>query len=207
MLAMDEVETIFDTPFRSDFFGMLRNWHNRRAMRTIDPVWRQLDLALVTSTEPYQLIDNLEQSPFNVGKVVKLEDFTTEQVSELNEKHGNPLNEGYVRKLVELISGHPYLTRRALFLVATDAISITDLFDQAFEETGPFGDHLRWHLFRIYDKPHLVSGLLKVIHTHSCTDERIFFRLQGAGLVQRNGRQVIPRCQLYAEYFKEHLSG
>jgi hypothetical protein len=207
MLAMDEVETVFDTPFRSDFFGMLRNWHNRRAMRTIDPVWRQLDLALVTSTEPYQLIDNLEQSPFNVGKVVKLEDFTIEQVSDLNEKHENPLTEGQVLKLIDLISGHPYLTRRALFLVATDIISTNELFNQAFEEKGPFGDHLRWHLFRIYDKPHLVSGLLQVIHRQSCPDERVFFRLQGAGLVQREGKRVIPRCQLYAEYFKEHLSG
>src|SRR5262249_44205572 len=28
VLAMDEVDTIFDTDFRSDFFGMLRSWHN-----------------------------------------------------------------------------------------------------------------------------------------------------------------------------------
>jgi hypothetical protein len=30
VLAMDEVESIFDTDFRSDFFGMLRSWHNSR---------------------------------------------------------------------------------------------------------------------------------------------------------------------------------
>jgi hypothetical protein len=30
MLAMDEVESLFDTDFRSDFFGMLRSWHNSR---------------------------------------------------------------------------------------------------------------------------------------------------------------------------------
>src|SRR5262249_29782517 len=46
VLAMDEVESLFDTDFRSDFFGMLRSWHNNRA---VDPVWKQLDLALVTS--------------------------------------------------------------------------------------------------------------------------------------------------------------
>jgi hypothetical protein len=51
MLAMDEVETVFDTAFRSDFFGMLRSWHNSRVPTS--PAWIKLDLALVTSTEPY----------------------------------------------------------------------------------------------------------------------------------------------------------
>ena len=64
VLAMDEVDSVFDTDFRSDFFGMLRSWHNSRASKAI---WKQLDLALVTSTEPYLLIENLNQSPFNVG--------------------------------------------------------------------------------------------------------------------------------------------
>ena len=53
MLAMDEVDRAFDSYFRSDFFGMLRSWHNSRATM---PIWKQLDLALVTSTEPYELI-------------------------------------------------------------------------------------------------------------------------------------------------------
>ncbi len=81
VLAMDEVESIFDTDFRSDFFGMLRSWHNSRATT---PIWKRLDLALVTSTEPYQLIENLNQSPFNVGQVVELVDFSAEQVADLN---------------------------------------------------------------------------------------------------------------------------
>jgi AAA-like domain len=51
MLAMGEVETVFDTAFRSDFFGMLRSWHNSRLPTS--PAWIKLDLALVTSTEPY----------------------------------------------------------------------------------------------------------------------------------------------------------
>src|SRR6185503_4174167 len=89
VLAMDEVESMFDADFRSDFFGMLRGWHNSRAAK---PAWRQLDLALVTSTEPYQLIANLNQSPFNVGQVVTLDDFTSDEVHVLNERHGIPLD-------------------------------------------------------------------------------------------------------------------
>ncbi|MEM9120012.1 MAG: AAA-like domain-containing protein [Cyanobacteria bacterium P01_F01_bin.56] len=205
VLAMDEVETMFDTDFRSDFFGMLRSWHNNRATK---PIWKQLDLALVTSTEPYQLIDNLNQSPFNVGQIVELTDFEQEQVADLNERHGAVLSEAELQQLMNLVNGHPYLVRKALHLIASGAMAAGDLFAQAVKERGPFGDHLRYHLFRMYDKPELVQGFLQVVRTHTCADERIFFKLRGAGLVRRHssGLEVAPRCQLYEQYFQQHLS-
>jgi hypothetical protein len=202
VLAMDEVESIFDTDFRSDFFGMLRSWHNNRAHA---PIWKQLDLVLVTSTEPYQLVDNLNQSPFNVGEVIELADFTRPQVAKLNRRHGSPLTAGAERQLMELLDGHPYLVRRALYLVASERISVADLFATATDDRGPFGDHLRYHLFRMHDKQEQVDGLRNVINYQTCQDEHVFFRLRGAGLVRRDGRAVVPRCQLYARYFKEHL--
>ena len=70
---------------------------------------------------------------------------------------------------------------------------------------GPFGEHLRYHLFRMDDKSHLVQGLLQVMCRETCEDEQVLRRLEGAGLVRREGHQIQPRCRLYAEYFKEHL--
>jgi hypothetical protein len=204
VLAMDEVECIFDSDFRSDFFGMLRSWHNNRATT---PIWKQLDLVFVTSTEPYQLVENLNQSPFNVGEVIELTDLSLEQVAELNRRHGSPLNQAQEQQLMALIGGHPYLIRRALYLTAIDSITPAELFAQATADRGPFGDHLRHHLFRMSDKPDLIQGLLQVIRQQTCSDERIFWRLRGAGLVRRHGQKILPRCQLYAEYFRERLRG
>lgn len=204
VLAMDEVESVFDTNFRSDFFGMLRSWHNQRLTGSI---WKQLDLALVTSTEPYQLIDNLNQSPFNVGEVIELADFSPEQVADLNRRHGSPLTLAHEQQLMALLRGHPYLVRRALYLMASQRISPVDLFSQATDDRGPFGDHLRNHLFRLHGKADLIQGLRQVIRHHTCPDERVFFRLRGAGLVQREGQEVWPRCQLYADFFRERLDG
>jgi hypothetical protein len=204
VLAMDEVESIFAAPFRTDFFGMLRSWHNQRA--TSKP-WRQLDLALVTSTEPYQLIADLNQSPFNVGEVLDLEDFDLAQMQDLNQRHQAPLNPNQVLRLMAWVKGHPYLTRRALYRLARGQLTVAELFDQAPEERGPFGDHLRHHLFRLYDRPDLAQAFLEVIRHQRCEDERLFFRLRGAGLVRRQGARVVPRCQLYEVYFQEHLHG
>ena len=204
VLAMDEVESVFDTEFRSDFFSMLRSWHNNRAMT---PIWKQLDLVLVTSTEPYQLIENLNQSPFNVGQVLELSDFPVEQVADLNDRHGRPLTRSQVEQLMVLLGGHPYLVRRSLYLVASGQLTVEALFAEATADRGPFGDHLRYHLFRMNDKRDLIEGLLQVIRDQSCPDERVFFRLRGAGLVRRDRQTVLPRCQLYADYFQEHLHG
>ncbi|HEX4948473.1 MAG TPA: AAA-like domain-containing protein [Blastocatellia bacterium] len=204
VLAMDEVESIFETEFRTDFFSMLRSWHNGRAKPTT-PIWKLLDLTLVTSTEPYQLIENLNQSPFNVGEVIDLRDFTPEEVAELNHRHRSPFTSEGVNRLLQLLNGHPYLTRRALYLVASGRLSSADLFAHATDDQGPFGDHLRYHLFRLHKQDALINGLRQVIRQHNCQDEKIFFRLRGAGLVRREGNAEFPRCQLYADYFQEFL--
>ncbi|MDF5722792.1 MAG: AAA-like domain-containing protein [Rhizonema sp. PD37] len=204
VLAMDEVDKVFDAPFRNDFFGMLRNWHNSRAMSDI---WNNLDFVLVTSTEPYQLIDDLNQSPFNVGQVIELEDFTLEQVRDLNRRHGSPFNTSAEMKLMALLNGHPYLVRKALYLVASNQITITELFNDATNTRGCFGDHLRRLLSLLYDRQELKQALLQVISQNTCENQQIFWQLRGAGLVRSSGHSVIPRCQLYADYFREHLHG
>lgn len=204
VLAMDEVDRLFESPFRSDFFSMLRSWHNGRATQ---PIWKQLDLVLVTSTEPYQLIENLNQSPFNVGQVLELEDLKSSQLSELNRLHGAPLSTEEEEQLFGLVGGHPYLIRRALYLLATKRVENSAvLFRDADRDDGPFGDHLRYHLFRLYDKSELVQGFRQIIKDKTCKDDRIFFRLKGAGLVRKEGQIVLPRCRLYGEYFSGHLN-
>jgi len=212
VIAIDEVDTIFDAPFRSDFFSMLRYWHNSRAASQIHSdaaVWKQLDLILVTSTEPYQFIQNLNQSPFNVGLKLALDDFELDQVSELNLRHGSPLTRPEVAELRNLLGGQPYLVRRALYLVASKQDSFANLMAKAADDHGPFGDHLRSHVLRIHDRKDLVQALMEVVRRNKCPDEQMFFRLHGAGLVSRGPQKgtVVPRCPLYSAYFKEHLHG
>ena len=133
VLAIDEADKLFDSPFRSDFFGMLRGWHNHRQAHSI---WRQLDLVLVTSTEPYQLVANLNQSLFNVGQVAELEDFTLAQTSELNARHHQPFTAADENRLFALLGGQPYLVRQALYLVASGQLTSAALFANASNERG-----------------------------------------------------------------------
>ncbi len=203
VLAMDEVDVLFEASFGQDFFSMLRAWHNRRGF---DPGWDRLDLLLVISTEPYLHLQETLSAPFNVGEMIEPGYFTLDQVIDLNQRHGSPLHTSEVRQLMDLIAGHPYLVRRALYRLATNMITVDQLFAQATDDRGPFGDHLRYHLFRLHDNQRLVRSLREVIDIQTCSDERDFLHLQEAGLVRRlEGRTVTTRCRLYSDYFKERL--
>jgi hypothetical protein len=202
VLALDKVERIMSGALRSDFFSMLRAWCQNRAT---NPIWMRLDLVLVTSIEPYQLVDNLYQSPFNVGLTVALGDFTPAQVDDLNERHGQPFAPAQLQALTALLGGHPYLIRHALYLAAAGHYTPAEILAQAREESGPFSDHLRYLLFKLCGQPKLIDALRGLLGRGAPPDEQAFSELHGAGLVRREGERAMARCPLYADYFREHL--
>ncbi len=104
LLAFDEADRLLGRPWQTDFFGMLRVWHNSRWLAG----WSGVDMALVIATEPYLLVAEEHQSPFNVGEVVAPAPFRPEAVATLNEGYGAPLRAG------ECAEALPALPRAAL---------------------------------------------------------------------------------------------
>lgn len=204
LLAMDEADRMLDSHWRSDFFGMLRAWHNLRS--TSPAKWGRFSLAMAISTEPALLIDNISQSPFNVGRTIDLEDFTLAEVRCANTAHGSPLGEAELVKLHQLVAGQPYLCRKALYLLCQGRYSFAALEAEADSEGGPFGDHLRAQLIRLGRRPEVRAALYTALSTGKCPDE-MRMRLMAAGLiVEQNGR-LQARCPLYQRYFTRVLRG
>ena len=143
----------------------------------------------------------------SVGEVVRLEDFSPEQVSGLNRLHADPLDGGQVSRLCEILGGHPYLIRRALYEIARSPKEITPdlLLAWALEDQGPFRDHLRHHWLNLERQPRLIEPLREIALGRPCDDENAFYRLESAGLVRRLHGHVVPRCLLYGEYFRTRL--
>jgi AAA-like domain/CHAT domain len=205
LLAIDRVDHIFEANFRTEFFGMLRLFHNERGL---DPTWKRLDLILTTSTEPSGFIKNHYQSPFNVGESVELLDFDLAQVTELNRRYGSPMNEAQLQQLMALVGGHPYMIGRALYLTASQQFTSQALFDQAISNRGPFKDTLRKRLEKLLRSPQHEAGMRQVIDQQRCPDEILFSHLQGAGLVISDPwPKVIPRYAIFQTYFQDHLRG
>jgi len=204
-ICCDEVDRVFDCAYRNAFFGMVRAWHNRRATHM---PWRSFGLIVAHSTEPALFIDDFNQSPFNVGEVFRLGDFDRSQIAWLNERHGRPLpNELQLDTLRTLVGGHPYLLRQAFYVLATRRVrSLEDLNASAADDGGPFGDHLRRHLFGLGRRPHMAAALKSVVWDGRCEDESGFQRLKAAGLVEGlSHTSARVRCDLYQRYFSKHL--
>jgi hypothetical protein len=202
VLALDEADRLLETDYYQAFFALIRSWHNNRAR---DDQWNRLNLVLVISTEPYLLIQDMNQSPFNVGLRLGLQDFDGAQVMDLNLRHGAPVAEEDFDQLMELLGGHPYLTRKAFYTLTTEQLPWSDLVRIAPTDQGPFSDHLRHHHWLLRDKPDLREALKQVIDRKHCVDDMTFFRLLRAGLVKGSGDVCTCRCDLYRIYFKDKL--
>jgi AAA-like domain/TIR domain len=204
ILAMDEVDRLLKSPVRSNFFGMLRSWHNERAFNTS---FAKMILLLSSSTEAYLLVDNLHQSPFNVGARISLRDFTLAEVEELNQRHQFLLNRTQVNDLMSLLDGHPFLTRLAFYLLATKQIEFDSLMANATSDDGPFSAHLRQYWQNISDTPELKQALAQISRLRRYPDDRLYYQLRGAGLVKKEDSRVVMRNNLYRHYFMERLNG
>lgn len=199
-----EADRVFNFPYRDDFFATLRGWHNLRAIREN---WRRFNLVIAHSTEPYLWIQDINQSPFNVGYQIRLADFNFDQVEELNLKQGSPLKTGdEIQQLLSLLGGQPFLVRLVLYLLATNRWSLAALQNLMTNDFGPFGDHLRRFIWGLQRNPALKESLRQILRHQKCDDEMHFLRLRAVGLIKGETRDTVAmRCRLYEEYFENHL--
>ncbi|HRQ37550.1 MAG TPA: AAA-like domain-containing protein [Chloroflexota bacterium] len=202
ILTIDEADRLVETNFHTDFFGLIRSWHNSTAY---DEVWEKLNIVMVISTEPYLLIANINQSPFNVGLKLYLEDFTLAQVTDLNRRHGEPIGQNGFDQFMTLLHGHPYLTRKALYTLVTGSMTWDELHRGAASDSGPFSDHLRHQLWLLRDEAALQTTLKEIIRQNRASNEMALFRLLRAGLVRGAGTLYTCRCELYQRYFEDRL--
>ncbi|HKQ76989.1 MAG TPA: AAA-like domain-containing protein [Blastocatellia bacterium] len=203
--GLDEVDRLFTCDFGGEVFGLFRSWHNARALDPEGP-WARLTLAMAYATEAHLFITDMHQSPFNVGARLTLEDFTIEQVAELNRRYGSPLRTpAELDQFFDLVGGHPYLARSGLREMAARGLSPDALAKNADRDEGPFGDHLRRLLASLRQDAALCEIAQGVMRGEPCPTAESFYRLRSGGVVIGDeAREAKPRCRLYASYLARH---
>jgi len=205
--GLDEVDILFSCSYGSEVFGFIRSLHNARALEPDSP-WFRLTMVMAYATEAHLFISDLNQSPFNVGTKLTLEDFNFDQLKELNNRYGNPLKSNHeLENFYTLVGGHPYLVRRGLHEMALQNLDINSFESICYKEDGPFGDHLRRFLVILAPNEKLSDSVKTVIARHSCPTDDAFHRLRSAGLlIGDSARDAKFRCRLYDVYLKRHLT-
>jgi hypothetical protein len=204
--GLDEVDRLFSCSFGSEVFGLFRAWHNERALDPEGP-WSRLTLAIAYATEAHLFITDVNQSPFNVGTRLTLEDFELKQVIDLNQRYGSPLqSDRQVQEFFLLVGGQPYLVRRGFNELATGNLRFDEFKANADKDEGVFGDHLRRILVLLAKDAELSEVVRGILHSHTPPSSGSFYRLRSAGLMRGDSPQdVRPRCEIYASYLRKHL--
>jgi len=203
---MDEADRLFTAPFASGFFGLVRSWHNARATDRRGP-WPRLTIVIGYATEAHLFIEDLNQSPFNVGCEVELTMFTLENTQDLNARYGNPIADpSDVQALYALINGQPFLTRRAFDVLIRNKMDVATLLATAHREDGPFGDHLKRTLASVSQLPFVWDALKKSLAAPNLPDSDGLHRLVAAGLlVRKSERGYQLSCELYRRFLAHYL--
>lgn len=223
---MTRVDRVFEYPtIADDFFGLLRAWYEEAGYGDSDSeLWAKLRLVVVHSTEVYIPL-NVNQSPFNVGLSIELSEFSAEQVADLARRHGLNLQINMVERLMNIVGGHPYLVRVALYHIAQEVTlfnrrfsgsakeqkdleeSLDELLELAPTEAGIYGDHLRRHLWNLQEHQELAAAFSGVVAANEPVELEsvLAFKLHSLGLVQLRGNEVTVRFELYRQYFGDRL--
>ncbi|MBD1829251.1 AAA-like domain-containing protein [Microcoleus vaginatus GB1-A2] len=205
ILGLDEIDRVFQYPdIAEDFLGLLRAWHEESKRRDI---WKKLRLIVVHSTEVY-IPMNINQSPFNVGLPVDLPEFNSQQIQDLAARHNLNWSDAEVENLMAIVGGHPYLVRVALYHISRSDLALDELKETAASDAGIYSDHLRRQLWNLEEYPELAQGMKEIVEADSPVQLKAMqaFKLDSLGLVKLQGNECVPRCELYRQYFRSHLS-
>ena len=204
--GMDEVDRLFSCSYGSEIFGLFRSWHDERALDPGGP-WGSLTLAIAYSTEAHLFITDVNQSPFNVGTRLALDDFTRDQVGDLNGRYNYPIKDDKgLGRYYGLVGGHPYLVRRGLHEMAAHGTPLSVLESRAGSDEWIFGEHLRRITVVLARDSQLCDAARSVLDGRPCPTDQAFYRLRSAGvLVGESAAEARPRCRLYALYLHRTL--
>jgi DNA-binding SARP family transcriptional activator len=202
--AIDEADRLLTSGLSTQIFGLFRSWYNERAL---EPAWSSLTLAIAYATEPHLFIKAVDQSPFNVGTRLRLDDFTLDQVRELNGRYDQPLrSRSEVERFFDLVGGQPYLTTRSLREMVAQQLNLDAVEAQIADEDGIFGEHLRRLLMVLTRDLEIVEVVRGILRSQGCPSEESFYRLRSAGVMAGSSPlDVRPRCGLYERYLRRVL--
>ena len=205
VLGLDDIDQIFPyTEIAQEFFALLRAWHENGKN---EEIWQKLRLVIAHSQEVYVSL-KVNQSPFNVGLSIEMGEFNAKQIQELIQRHGLNWSEAEIEQLKEMLDGHPYLLRTALYQIAKGNLTLEQFLKVAPTDEGLFGDFLYHYLLLLEDDELLKTAMQEVIKSDIPVklDSVQAFKLRSMGLIEPLGNKVQCLCNLYRLYFQERLS-
>ncbi|HRI48778.1 MAG TPA: AAA-like domain-containing protein, partial [Pseudomonadota bacterium] len=194
-LALDRLDAVKDSVFQDAFFAIIRGWMDRKD----EPLWGRLRLLMATSMAPAWMAKLPTSSPFVITPPLVIDDFKVEQLQHLARLHDLPWDEEQLLSLMDLIGGHPYLTRMAMYTAVAKGYSVEQLVSPERPGVQVFDGFLETCRLRLIAQPGLWPTAQRVLRGKplSALDRLVLPRLERMGIVRLEGETCTVRYPLY----------
>jgi WD40 repeat protein len=131
VIFIDEIDSILKLNFpTSDFFALIRACYNQRAD---NPAYERLTFVLLGVATPADLVQDAQQTPFNIGRAIALEGLEFEKSAILAEglvgKAENP--QQILQGILQWTGGQPFLTQKLCQIVRNQAGAVIQAGEEA----------------------------------------------------------------------------
>jgi hypothetical protein len=205
VLGLDDLDWINenDSVIANEFLDLIRSWSEAANHRR--DIWKNLRVVLAYSQKIS--ISNIYISPFNNGHEIELPEFEKAEVENLAQQYKLNWNTTHVEQLMAMVGGHPYLVQKACDSIASGYMTMEEFGETAATDKGIYREHLQLYLEHLQKYPARQQAIREVVNADKpvLLESEQAIRLESTGLVKRVGNRVIPRCQLYRQYFQQHL--
>lgn len=149
ILGIDNADSIWQRPYKDDFFGLLRTWADPPAQLSYaeKSLWAKLRLILGISSSPSLLIEDPMISPFNLSDPIELDDLEERQILRLAKRYGLHWTEDDLALVRREVGGQPYLLRVLMYRTRLTGMPLNLLLrPQNLRRvfSSYFDRHLRW---------------------------------------------------------------
>ena len=213
VIFIDEIDRLLNYNFSDNFFDLIRNCYQKRRF---DPDYFRLTFALFGVAAPRNLIEDINCSPFSLGKRIHLQGFTLEEAKPLMRGFADRVErpKETLAEILRWTGGQPFLTQKICKLVteidSANKLDIANIIEKHLIENWQAQDepeHLRTIRDRLCSNPektiYLLSLYQKILQNTIVPDdnsiEQIELFLSGL-VVERKGRLEVNN-PIYARVF------
>jgi AAA-like domain len=203
-LCIDKLDRLLLNPtVAKDFFTLLRVMHEKTKT---DLNWQNFRLILVYASEDIESLVPLDinQSPFNVGTVINLPEFTPEQIISLAKAYQLDWTIAEAQQLMNIVGGLPFFVHLTVHALATTKISLSDL--------NPIHPIYQPYLTKLHQALSRHPNLLATAQTIAQAPEPVSVTasirnpLQNRGVITVKDDRATMRCNLFRHYFSESIA-
>jgi len=216
VIFVDEIDFTLSLDFRDEFFAAIRAVYNNRAR---DTNFSRLTFVLMGVAAPSDLIKDQTHTPFNVGTRVELEDFSRDDITQLQPG----LDASYPGQSAEILTrvfywtgGHPYLTQKLCKAeveadtehwseAQTDQlVNILFLRKEASKENNL--EYVRKKILNRSNRRELLQTYKQVYRGRLVVDNErspVITQLKLTGLIKSEGGYLKTRNEIYRRVFDE----